>query len=106
MVQSVLVSRIAACMDCVRMHTSFQPGRSPTSSSMRSTSGQLIEGMTVSRSSEGGTLKGTLLNPTSGSLKRDPIERVYIPKGMSHANCHTCSVGSGPKPYTSTSMSE
>ena len=25
--------------------------------------------------------KGTLLNPTYGSLKRDLIERVYIPKG-------------------------
>ena len=24
-------------------------------------------------------LKGTLLNPTSGSLKRDLVERVYIP---------------------------
>ena len=26
-------------------------------------------------------LKGTLLDPTSGSLKTDLIERVYIPKG-------------------------
>ena len=25
--------------------------------------------------------KGPLLNPTSGSLKRDLLERVYIPKG-------------------------
>ena len=25
-------------------------------------------------------MKGTLLNPISGSLKRDLIERVYIPK--------------------------
>ena len=27
-------------------------------------------------------LKGTLLNPTSGSLKRDLIERLYITKGL------------------------
>ena len=29
----------------------------------------------------GDPLKGTLLNPTYGSLKGDLIERVYIPKG-------------------------
>ena len=28
----------------------------------------------------------TLLNPTSGSLKRDLIERVYIPKGPPNPN--------------------
>ena len=31
-------------------------------------------------------LKGTLLNPTYGSLKRDLIERVYIPKGPPNPN--------------------
>ena len=34
-------------------------------------------------------LKGTLLNPTSGSLKRDLIERVYIPKGPPNPNSQT-----------------
>ena len=29
----------------------------------------------------GDALEGTLLNPTSGSLKGDLTERVYIPKG-------------------------
>ena len=29
---------------------------------------------------EGDPLKGTLLSPTSGSLKGDLIERVYIPR--------------------------
>ena len=31
---------------------------------------------------------GTLLNPTSGSLERDLIERVYIPKGPPNPNSH------------------
>ena len=31
-------------------------------------------------------LKGTLLNPTSGSLEGDLIERVYIPEGPSTLN--------------------
>ena len=35
---------------------------------------------------EGGPLKGTLLNPTSGSLKRDLVERVYIPDGPPNPN--------------------
>ena len=29
-------------------------------------------------------VRGTLLNPTSGSLKRDPIDRVYIPTKALH----------------------
>ena len=31
-------------------------------------------------------LKGALLNPTYGSLKRDLIERVYVPKGPPNPN--------------------
>ena len=30
--------------------------------------------------------RGTLLNPTSGSLTRDLIERVYIPRGLPNPN--------------------
>ena len=30
----------------------------------------------------------TLLNPTSGSLQRDLIERVYVPKGPPNPNSH------------------
>ena len=39
----------------------------------------------------GDPFKGTLLNPTSGPLNRDLIERVYIPKGPPTPN---------PKPST------
>ena len=33
-------------------------------------------------------LKGTLLNPSSGSLKRDLIESVYVPKGPLNPDSH------------------
>ena len=33
-------------------------------------------------------LKGTLLNPASGSRQRDLIERVYLPKNPSNPNSH------------------
>ena len=33
-------------------------------------------------------MKGTLLNPTYGSLERDRIERVYIPKDPPNPNSY------------------
>ena len=43
--------------------------------------------------------KGTLLNPTSGSLKRDLIERVYIPKRpLILTLTYICQKMCGPRP--------
>ena len=41
------------------------------------------------RKYRGDRLKATLPNPTSGSLKRDLIERVYIPKRPPYPNSRT-----------------
>ena len=40
-----------------------------------------LQGLINPRQYEGDPLKGTLLNPTSGALKGDLVERVFIPKG-------------------------
>ena len=40
--------------------------------------------------------KGTLLSPTSGSPKRDLIERVFIPKGPPNPNSHRISMEVSP----------